>query len=156
MLVLLVLVAAAVLLLPRPGARPVASVDVAAEAAALADRVGFTLAVPRGLPPSWTATGARLLDGTDGTPSWRVTYQTGTGRPVGFVQGHHPTRAWENHMVVDGRESGTTVIDGRTWVLRSRGDRGTTNLVLREREQTLIVTGRAERAELEALVRSLP
>ncbi|NLT54559.1 MAG: DUF4245 domain-containing protein [Actinomycetales bacterium] len=153
--VIVVLVAAVVLLFPRPDRTPAATVDVAQVAASVSGRAGFSVAVPRGLPPGWTATGAGLFEGSDGTPTWRVTYRTPDGDPVGFVQGLRPSRVWEGRMVIDGRESAERIIDGNRWIDRSRTDRGITNLVHRGGDLTTIVTGRTDPATLEVLLRGL-
>lgn len=142
------------LLIPPQG-RPVPAVDVAAVAARVAPRAGFTPAVPTDLPPGWTPTGARLLEGTGGTPTWRLTYTTDAGHSVGVIQGLRPPRAWENRMVMEARESGVHVADGVTWVQRPRPDRGVVNLVLRGRDVVTIVTGRTDLADLDPLVAGL-
>jgi hypothetical protein len=155
MAVIVAVVLGLVLLVPRPNEIVQPAIDVASAAAAATRRLGFPVAVPAGLPASWTPTNARVQDGTDGVLSWRVGYVTDQQQPAGIIQARNPTREWEDTQVIDGAERGSAVIDGRTWVLRSRPDRGITNYVFRQPDLTTIVTGRAGAAELTQLARSL-
>ena len=118
--------------------------------------LGFTPAVPAGLGAGWTPTSALVQNGTDGVATWRVNYLTPGGSWASLIQGGRATRQWENTQIIDGPEQGTVVVDGRTWVVRARPDRGLTAYVLRGADVTTVVAGRAGRAELEALARATP
>ena len=144
-----------VLLVPRPNEVTQPAADVPSAAQRASQRLGVPVAVPAGLPAGWTATSARVQTGTDGVLTWHVGYLTPAGQAAGVIQGAQPTAAWEGAQVIDGAQRGSTAIDGRTWVLRSRPDRGITNYVLRRPELTTIVTGRAPVADLTLLARSL-
>ena len=154
MAVVLAVVAALVLLMPRPNQVIQPQADVAA-AARGARGAGFAPTVPQDLPPGWQATSARLQRGTDGVITWHVGYVTPSGNYAGFEQAGSPTRAWENTQVTDGPERGTVQVAGQTWLVRSRTDRGITSWVLRRPGLTTIVTGTADEAELTQLATSL-
>lgn len=145
------------LLLPRSNGVPVESpdsVDVAALAARSAARLGFTPVVPRGLGAGWTPRGASVQRGTDGRPTWHLTYLTPSGEVAGVQQADHATPAWEGRQVTDGREQGTRLIGGVTWVVRSRTDRGVVSLVRRPAggsTLTAVVSGSGGDAEVQAL-----
>lgn len=156
--VVVAVVVGIVLLVPRPNSVNQPPVDVARAAAAAADGLGFTPAVPAGLPPGWSATSAKVQRGTDGVATWHVGYLTPAGRAGGYVQAARPTPAWENAQVTDGAEQGTVDVGGTAWLTRSRLDRGITSLVLRgtgPRDVTTIVTGRATPDELRQLITAL-
>jgi hypothetical protein len=155
MVVVIAVVVALVLLVPRPNEVVQPEVDVASAAAAAKGRLGIQVAVPAGLPAGWSTTSASVQTGTDGVLSWRVGYLTPSGQAAGIIQGVRPTAAWEGAQVIDGAPRGSAAIDGRTWVLRSRPDRGITNYVLRQDGLTTIVTGRARTADLLLLARSI-
>lgn len=143
-------------LAPQPSGLRQPEVDVVAVARDAAPQLGFTPAVPQGLGEGWTPTSALVQDGADGTPTWRVNYVTPRGSWASVVQGSGPTPRWENVQIVDGPERGTTVIDGRTYVVRAREDRRLTAYVLRGPDLTTMVTGRADPDELQALLRATP
>lgn len=141
------LVALLLVLVPRPNKIPQRAVDVTAAVAGASAELGFTPADPD-LPAGWTARTADVQEATDGVPTWHLTYTSPSGRYVGVQQAANATPAWEARQVTDGREEGTVAVGGRTWVVRSRTDRGITSWVLREPPVTTIVTGTADEPEL--------
>jgi hypothetical protein len=156
LLVIVALVVGLVLLVPRPNAVVRPAVDVASAASAAGQELSFTPSVPRGLPSGWSSTNARVERDSAQVMTWRVGYTTPSGRFAGFLQAAAPPLRWENAQAADGAVTGSTVIDGRTWITRRREDRGISTLVLRGTRVTTVVTGRATPAEIETLVRSLP
>lgn len=151
------LVGVLLLLVPTPSAIPVRSIDVGAAAAANRAQLGFAPADPT-LPAGWTARTADVLTGTDGLPTWHLTYTTPSGHYAGAQQAAKATADWEARQVTDGREAGTRTIGSHDWIIRSRPDRGITSLVLRQPgggttpEVTTVVTGTAPQAELDQFV----
>ena len=146
------------LLVPRPDALPVRSIDVASSATELRPELGFAPAVPRGLDDGWVARDAQVQRGTDGLPTWHVTYVTPSGEVAGIQQAARATPAWESRQVTDGREQGTRSVAGVDWVIRSRTDRGVTSLVRRPSGSdptTTVVTGSGSQAELDQLAASV-
>ncbi|GEM_PF-2294928 len=143
-------------LVPQPSSLRQPVVDVAGTAQGNADALGFTPSVPVGLGPDWTPTSALVQNGTDDVATWRVNYTTPNGSWASLIQGGEATKEWEDTQIIDGSEQGTVVVDGRTWVVRARPDRRLTAFVLRGREVTTVVAGRAGRAELEILARATP
>lgn len=142
------------LLVPRPDTIPTRSIDVASAAGELESELGFTPAVPQGLDDAWVARDARVQRGTDGLPTWHVTYVTPGGEVAGIQQAADATPAWESRQVTDGREQGTRTIAGVEWVIRSRTDRGVISLVRRPSgtdPTTTVVTGSGTQAELDQL-----
>jgi len=135
------------LLVPRPNQIPTRSLDVSAAAAAARSKLGFTPSDPS-LPAGWTARVADVERATDDLPTWHLTYTTPSGRYVGIQQTAKATAAWEARQVTDGPEQGTQVIGGRSWIIRSRLDRGIISLVLRQPPVTTVVTGTATEAEI--------
>ena len=96
------------------------------------------------------------MTGVDGVPTWRVNYAgpVGSGVWLSLIQGGKATPRWESTQIIDGRETGTAVVDGRTWVVRERPDRGLTAYVLRGDGVTTMVAGKATRQQIEQLVRA--
>jgi hypothetical protein len=147
MAVIVGLILVFLLLVPRPNKIVERSLDVPAAAQASAAELGFTPADPT-LPEGWTARTADVQRGTDGLPTWHLTYTSPSGFYVGVQQTAKATPAWEARQVTDGAERGTIDVGGKTWVIRSRTDRGITSWVLREPPITTVVTGTAGEPEL--------
>jgi len=147
MAVIVGLILVFLLLVPRPNKIPERTLDVSAAAQAATTELGFAPADPA-LPEGWTARTADVQRGTDNLPTWHLTYTSPSGRYVGVQQTAKATKDWEARQVTDGAERGTTSVGGKTWVIRSRTDRGITNWVLREPPVTTVVTGTATEPEL--------
>ena len=155
LVVILGIVVVVVLLVPRPNEVRQPEVDVGSAARGARSALGFEPSVPGGLPEGWSATSAGARRGTDGVTTWRMNYVTPAQRFAAVSQAAGPTRAWEDRQVTDGREQGRVQVAGRSWVVRSRTDRGITSWVLRGADVTTVVTGTARRDELSRLAESL-
>jgi hypothetical protein len=156
MVVIVAVVGVLLLLVPRPSKLPTQSVDVSEAASSATSQLGFTPSVPKGLPDGWTAVAADVQQATDRIPTWHLSYLTPSGRYAGVQEAAHPTTAWENRQVTDGSaRQGEHQAGGKTWMVRSRTDRGITSWVLRTPERTTIVTGTAGEAELDQLASAL-
>jgi uncharacterized protein DUF4245 len=149
MLVIVGIVGLLLLLVPRPNAIPERTLDVTAAARSASSQLGFAPAVPDGLPGAWTARAADVQRGTDGLPTWHLTYTTPSGRYAGVQQAKNATPAWEARQVTDGRDQGERTIGATTWTVRSRTDRGVTSYVLRAGGLTTVVTGTATTGEMD-------
>jgi hypothetical protein len=147
MAVIVGLIVVFLLLVPRPNKIPERSLDVSAAADVARSELGFVPADPS-LPPGWTARTADVQRGTDNLPTWHLTYTSPSGHYVGVQQTAKATAAWEARQVTDGKDQGTHSVGGKTWVIRSRTDRGITSWVLREPPLTTVVTGTADEPEL--------
>jgi hypothetical protein len=159
MLVIVGVVAAFLLLVPRPNSMPTRTIDVPSAAAGAAAQLGFTPAYPTTLGDGWNATVADVQVDTDKLPTWHTDYTTPTGHYVGIQQTKNATAAWESRQVTDGRVQGSVEIAGRSWLIRSRTDRGVTSYVLRQPPITTVVTGTGtpeEMAEFTAAVLPQP
>ena len=150
MAVIVGIVVALLLLVPRPNQVPVRSLDVPAAAQAGSAELGFIPVVPQ-LPEGWAAHTADVARDTDQLPTWQLTYTTPSGHYAGVQQTQHGTAAWEARQVTDGPPQGTRVIGSQTWTIRSRLDRGITSLVLEQPNLTTVVTGTAGDAEINQL-----
>jgi len=147
MAVIIGLILVFLLLVPRPNKIPERTLDVTAAARNAVSALGFTPANPT-LPEGWTARTADVQRGTDRLPTWHLTYTSPSGFYVGVQQTSKATANWEARQVTDGAEQGTITVGGKTWVVRSRTDRGITNWVLRAPPITTVVTGTAPESEL--------
>ena len=142
-------------LFPRSSENMIPAVDVGAAATGISDQLGFDPAVPN-VAAGWKATSTSAGPGVDGVMTWRVNYATPQRSWVSLVQGKDATKKWEGVQVIDGGEDGTVTVDGRTFVVRTRPDRGLTGYVLRGDGVTTVFVGKAGRAEIEALIRATP
>jgi hypothetical protein len=152
-LTVIMLVVVGVTALRQNPADPVRVVDPGPSIALAAERAGYPLLVPQGLPAEWRTTSART-DAVDGAPGDPVTLEIGWLTPAeeyaGFVisdgEGVDPL-----DDVLDGATAdGTTEIAGETWDRRT-SERGETALTRTAGEATLLVTGSAPDEELAAL-----
>lgn len=142
-------------LFPRTSENMQPAVDVGAAATGLSEQLGFAPAVPN-VGQGWKATSTSAGPGVDGVMTWRVNYVTPRQSWVSLIQGADPTQRWEGVQVIDGGETGTVTVDGRSFVVRARPDRDLTGYVLRAGGVTTVFVGKAGREEIEALIRATP
>jgi hypothetical protein len=149
MAVIVGLVLAFLLLVPRPNQIPARTLDVAAAAQRSASDLGFRPSVPSGLPAGWTARAADVQRATDQLATWHLSYTTPSGGWAGVQQTAKATKDWEARQVTNGKEQGSRQLGRHSWIIRSRPDRGIISLVLRQPPITTVVTGTATPAELD-------
>ena len=151
MAVIVGIVVALLLLVPRPNQIPTRSLDVTAAALAARAELGFAPADPQ-LPAGWTARSADVQRATDDLPTWHLTYTTPSGHYAGVQQTAKATAAWEANQVTGGNPAqGNRTVGSHDWIIRSRLDRGITSLVYRQPPITTVVTGTATQAEIDQL-----
>lgn len=113
LLVTLGVVAVVVLGVPRGEPVQAPSVDVAAEAEALADTLGRPVLAPT-VPDEWRVNSARF-DGT-GIEEWTVAYAPpGESGFLRFSQGFDADDAWVAELLAGNRSVGTVDVGGVTW-----------------------------------------
>jgi hypothetical protein len=155
-LLVLGVVVGGVLLVPRPNAVPLQSVDVASAARAAAPELGFSPSVPDG-PPGWTATIAVLRHGSSGIATWHVGFLTARGTYAGIEQATRSTFTWENALDSGGTKVGTVDVDGMAWDHLEKAERDTTSLILRQPGRVTLITAKGGGlADALTLIRSLP
>lgn len=142
MLVICGIVIGSLLLMPRPNATPLASLDVASAAVGARERLGFEPSVPVGLE-GWTATTATVRRDSSGILTWHLSYLTPEGRYAGVDQADRSTHAWENSLDEGGVKVGTVVINGETWDRMFHEERALTSLILRHPGRVTLVTAKA-------------
>jgi hypothetical protein len=132
---------------------PVREVDPGPSIALAAERAGYPLLVPQGLPGEWRPTSVRT-DAVDGAPGDPVTLEIGWFTPAeeyaGFVISDGVDVGPLDDVLDDATDDGTTQVGGQAWDRRTT-ERGETVLTRTEGEATLLVTGSAPDAELETL-----
>jgi hypothetical protein len=155
--VTLLFVLGGILLVPRPNAVRLQTVDVPAAASAATSDLGFAPSVPTGLS-GWTATTAVVRHrGNSGILTWHVGFVTPQGNYAGVEQASRSTPRWENSLSSGGRKVGTVNVDGATWDHRERAERATTTLILRRPGRVTLITAKGGGlADAITLVRSLP
>ena len=142
MAVITAIVIGIVLLVPRPNAVPINAVDVASAARVAAPRMGFSPAVPQGLPAGWTATSADVRNSADGTRTWHIGYLTSDGRYASVEQAVSPSRQWEIILDSGGTDRAPQTVAGRVWDQRYKDVRDVTALILRGSGHTTMVTSK--------------
>ena len=147
-------VAATVLLVPRPDraiTQPVPVEKVAAQSAAQAD---FDLVVPD-LPDGWEPNSVRLgRAGPDGALTWHVGYVTPSGGYAGLEAARDVTPGWVTEQTSEGRpddEADTIDVAGETWQLLRSTEPRRASLVIERSGVTTVVTGSALISELTLL-----
>jgi hypothetical protein len=153
----LVVVFGLVLLVPRPNAVPLQTVDVASAASEGVGVLGFSPAVPNGLT-GWTATTAVVRrHGTDGIVTWHVGFRTPEGNYAGIEQAARSTWTWENALDSGAKPMGTVEVDGTRWDHLEKAERNTTALILRRPGRVTLITAKGGGlADAMTLVRNLP
>lgn len=149
LLVVGAVVAAVVLLIPRPGEPVRQPVDVAAEAALARDQVEFDVVVP---DVGWEPNGAGLeIEGDEAVPTWHVGYVTPSGRYAGVDVAESATASWLREVTSEGVETGTLDVAGAPWVEWVSDDGERRSLVLDADGVTTVVGGTATLDELVEL-----
>ena len=156
---LVVAVVALVFLVSRaPGSdekelRPVTYSDDVASARRAAD---FPVYAPPQAPPGWTPTSGyvRAAEGEGATVVLRIGFVTAAGSFAGTAQGDGDRQALLDDVAgEEAQEVGDAVVAGLDWQVLRDGD--TTSYVRDVDGSTLVVTGDADRAELELLAAAL-
>ncbi|GAB3356661.1 DUF4245 domain-containing protein [Modestobacter lapidis] len=152
-LTVLILVIVGVTTLRQNPADPVREVDPGPSISLAAERAGYPLLVPQGLPDGWRPTSVRT-DAVDGAAGDPVTLEIGWLTPAeqyaGFVISDRRDADPLDDVLADATDAGTTQIGGVTWDRRTT-ERGETALTRTEGPVTLLITGSAPDEELAAL-----
>ncbi len=153
--VVLGIVLALVLMVPRVNGVTQPPVDVTLGARAAAAEVEFTPAVPAGLPDGWRATSVRTTRSTADVITWHAGYQTPGGQYAALEQGKDAPTAWVAQQTNHGQADGSQQVAGQTWQRYAGGRAVQNSLVRTSGAVTTIVTGTASFDELAVLAASL-
>jgi len=151
MAVIIGIVFAIVLLLPRPNSIEQPAADVPNAAAGGVRTLSFTPPVPLGLD-GWEATSAEVNRSTDDIRTWHVGYKTDAGKYVSIEVARDVTPTWQRAQLAGGGADGQQSIAGQTWQRFLQPDRDRHSLVREEGGVTVIATGDGGYPVLEQLV----
>ena len=132
---------------------PVREVDPSNTVRLAATRAGYPLLVPIGLPEGYRPTSARTDAGeaADGeSVTLEIGYLTPAEEYAGFVVSDDPRARPVATVLDDASQEGTVDVGGRSWT-RGTTQRGETVLSREADGVTVLVTGSASDAELEAV-----
>ena len=153
--VVLGIVLVLLLLVPRVNSVTQPPLDVGPAVAPASRQLGFTPALPEGLPEGWRATSVRVTRSTAQVLMWHVGYQTPTQQYAAVQQGRDAPAEWVRQQVNRAPRVGTQRVNGATWVRYIRTDKLQNSLVLTHGRLTTIVTGTAGFDQLARLAGSL-
>ena len=128
---------------------PTRSIDYRSAVESSRTVADFELLAPDSLPEGWRATSVRFEP-----DSWHLGVLTDEGDYIGLEQVTADTARAIERFAEGSRDSGTTVVKGETWTLRS-GPRDDLNYVRRSGGMTIVVTGSAPRVVMERYISSL-
>ena len=134
--------------------KPVENLDSTVQLAA--NRAGYPLLVPTGLPDGYVATSARTDagDAGEGDPvTLEIGYVTPTEEFAGFVVSDDPRADPVTALLADAAEGGDVRIGGETWTRSTRQHgRDTETVLSRETDGVVVVvSGSASDEELETV-----
>jgi len=155
MAVVVGIVVALLLLVPRVNSITQPPVDVNLGVRAASGQVQFTPSVPTGLPEGWRATSVRTVRSTADVVMWHVGYETPTQQYAAVQQGKDAPAEWVRAQVNRAPTAGTQRVDGEEWTRYIRADKTQNSLVLVHGPVTTVVTGTAGFDELAQLAQSL-
>jgi hypothetical protein len=155
MAVVVGIVMALLLLVPRVNSVTQPPVDVDLGLRAASSRLQFTPSVPTGLPDGWRATSVRTVRSTAEVLMWHVGYQTPTQQYAAVQQGKDAPAEWVRAQVNRAPTSGTQRVGGAEWTRYVRADKTQNSLVLVHGDVTTVVSGTAGFEELARLAASL-
>lgn len=110
---------------------------------------------PQGLPAGWRATSARISTASDGQDIVHLGYLTPATAYVGLEQSATKALTFVSESTVDGKQTGTAEVGGRTWQRYEAPDGLHRSLARAADGVTYVVTGTAEWSQLELFARSL-
>ncbi|NAZ81923.1 DUF4245 family protein [Kineococcus sp. R8] len=154
MAVILGIVMAVVLLLPRPNSIQQPAADVPNAASGGVRTLSFTPPVPLGLD-GWEATSAEVNRSTDDIRTWHVGYRTAAGKYVSIEVARDVTPAWQRAQIAGGSADGEQTIDGETWQRFLQPERDRHSLVREQGGVTVIATGEGDYTVLGQLARGV-
>jgi hypothetical protein len=140
-----------------PDENPVKPIDPASTVQLAAARAGYQVVVPTDLPEGYRPTSARTDAGNAGTGdpvTLEIGYVTPSDEFAGFVVSDDPRADALTTVLQGARERGTVELGGQSWT-RSTTRRGETALSRESDGVTVVVTGSASEAELEAVARAV-
>lgn len=153
--VVLAIVVALLLLVPRVNSVTQPPVDVANGARAAAEQVSFKPSVPVGLPADWRPTSVRTTVATAQVLTWHAGYVIAGQQYAAVEQGKNAPADWLRAQTNRGRPDGTSVIDGVVWQRILRTDKVQNSLVHTRGAVTTVVTGTASYDQLAVLAAAL-
>lgn len=154
LLVILALMAALVLVVPRVSSVGSPTVDVHPVAVDVAERTGWPVLEAVGLPKGWTGTSARYVRGTAGFSTWHAGYRTPDGTYVAVEQTMNPSKKWIEAQTNRAPRIGEVEAGGLTWVAYERDVKVQNSLLHTPAnpatELTTLITGTASFEEMKA------
>lgn len=149
-------VVAVVLAVPRPSSTPHHFVDVVVATRDAATTLGFAPAVPL-VPQDWVATSAGVRNSSDGVSTWHIGYLTADGHYASIEQAATVTSRWEEILDSGGTPRDPQTIDGTLWEQRYKDVRDVYALIHRGKDRTTMVTSKGGGlAGAVVLARSIP
>jgi len=115
LVVVLGIVLALIVMVPRTTSVPTPTIDVVAVAASAAASAGWAVSAPTALPAGWVATSARYDTTNLPAPTWFVGYQTPEGTYAALSQARTSDPEWLAAVTGRGARTGERSIGGRTW-----------------------------------------
>ncbi len=123
----------------------------------------YRLAIPEGLPDTWTCVRARWTakgdPGLNGDPvpgnTWQLGFLSPEQRYLGLDQRDDAAASLVADVTQDGRRDGTSALGGASWERWISPDGRTRALVITEGGSTLVLSGDVPYAALEAFATTL-
>ncbi|MGY1619478.1 DUF4245 domain-containing protein [Geodermatophilus sp. SYSU D00691] len=139
-----------------PDENPVKPIDPSSTIALAANRAGYPLVVPTGLPAEYRPTSARTDAGEAGegdAVTLELGYVTPSDEFAGFVVSGDPRADALTAVLADAEEQGSVQIGGETWTRSTRPQNRDVETVLSRQADgvTVVVTGSASEDELETV-----
>jgi len=153
--VVVAVVAAVVMGVPRQNQASVPSGDYLAAVADARRQAPYHLLAPEGLRDGWVVTGVRYDGDVEGAATWHVGLVTPRGRIAGVEQSNGETGRFVNVQTNHGVRSGWADVRGVPWGRWDRTDRGVHSLARVDDEVSTVVMGNAGYHELVELAGSL-
>ncbi|MGA1812199.1 DUF4245 domain-containing protein [Frondihabitans sp. 4ASC-45] len=145
-----------VLVVVRPGASQLKTIDYLKVAADAQPRQSETLAAPQ-LPSGWTSNRAEVRPaGSSGVASWYVGLITPSTQFIGVTQGFKANATWVSNQLGEARQTSSKTVGGVRWAVynqRDKTDAGNTEyaMVGVEGDSTVVLAGTADDAEFDLL-----
>lgn len=158
LLVIVALMAALILAVPRVSSVSQPPVDVAGSARSIADQTRWPIDAAVDLPEGWKATSVRYVRSTDGLMTWHVGYLTPGGRYVAVEQTKDATDGWVRAQTNRAPSEGTVAIVDTVWTKYVRDIKVQNSLVALGKtsdELSTIVTGTGTFEEMQTLIEHL-
>ncbi|WP_018156839.1 DUF4245 domain-containing protein [Demetria terragena] len=133
--------------------KPVANVESIAREVTKEQK--WDVALPQGLPKTWTPINVRLIRAADKPATWHAGYQEPDSEFVSAEQTKDGDTGWVNNQTQDGKPAGSSTVEGQEWTRYADGNFKSLVRAKPLNGLSTVVTGKVDWDQLEQFAGAL-